>query len=177
MTRTMKQKRSLQHNLPKSITQCFLDESFVLKLGIYVCFFPSFYEMTITTSFERRTGARLVGICNFLGFVALFRFSNHRETFWQKPGSNRRLIESPGWEESWIRRLWFLWFAIRIANHSVFKTQNKTVPIFARKLRKFFAKIFFFFFSKFGLSIKSWKLVPPTPPLPPTKWEFWILAN
>ena len=59
-----------------------------------------------------------------------------------------------------------------------------------------------FFFSKFGLSIKSWILVPPPPPPhthtqngnfgiyqiwtrhqipqhppPPAKWEFWILAN
>ena len=35
-------------------------------------------------------------------------------------------------------------------------------------------------FSKFGLSIKSWKLVstnPPPPPPPTCTWEFWIVAN
>ena len=32
-------------------------------------------------------------------------------------------------------------------------------------------------FSKFELSIKSWKLVPPPPPPPPSIWEFWMLAN
>ena len=32
-------------------------------------------------------------------------------------------------------------------------------------------------FSKFGLSIKSWKLVSMNPPAPPKKWELWILAN
>ena len=65
----------------------------------------------------------------------------------------------------------YLWFAIlRIANHSVFKTQNKTVPIFARKLRKFFAKKNFFLGNLDSASKVG------TPP-PPHKWEFWFLAN
>ena len=67
------------------------------------------------------------------------------------------------------------------SNHSVFKTQNKTVPI--RKLenfsQKFFFFFFFFFFFKANLDSASNSVNPtPLPPPPHThKWEFWFLAN
>ena len=56
-------------------------------------------------------------------------------------------------------------------NHLVLKVQNKTVPIFVRKLRKFFAKKFFFFLANLDSASNS------TSPHPPSTWEFWILAN
>ena len=60
--------------------------------------------------------------------------------------------------------------------------KSKTIPrhFFARKLRKFSANSLikmFLDFSKFGLSIKSWKLVSTTPPSPHQTWEFGILAK
>ena len=95
-------------------------------------------------------------------------------------------------------------FVVRVyANHLVLKVQNHSKTLFCVKTQKIFSKLpyknVFRFqqiwtqhqkleigstnlppdlgildFSKFGLSIKSWKLVPPTSH---RTWEFWILAN
>ena len=62
----------------------------------------------------------------------------------------------------------------------VLKVRNKSVPIFARKLRKFFTKKFFFFFFFFIANLDSASKVGswfPRTPHPHWTWEFWILAN
>ena len=60
--------------------------------------------------------------------------------------------------------------------HSVLKINFLAVAIFVQKLRKFSTKPlpnFFLDFSRFGLSIKSWKLAVMHPlPLPQPIWDF-----
>ena len=62
--------------------------------------------------------------------------------------------------------------------HSVLKINFLVVAIFVKKLRKFSTKPLpkiFLDFSRFGLSIKNWKLdfyPPPTPPTVKGLWDF-----
>ena len=68
-----------------------------------------------------------------------------------------------------------LWFAYTSYRRATWYSKSKTklLCFLSENLKKFSQINFFFFFIKFGLSIKSWKLVPQPPPPPQMGiWDF-----